>query len=381
MNNHDTAPAIPLFDLRFGKRERDAVDRVLREGWLSQGPLVENLETEFSTLFGGGHSVALSSGTAALHLALVLSGIGPGDEVIVPSLTFAATVNAVSLTGAVPVFADILGPDRPFLGTETILPLLTQQTKAIILVHYAGIPCPTEELRRLAKQRGLVLIEDAAHGPGQDANGQWLGTRGDFGCFSFYSNKVLACGEGGLLWCRRRNDAERARRLRSHGMQTARKQTGKVPSVGYDVLEPGWNYRLDELHAALLLSQLPSLPKNLERRQALCRRYVEGLYSLERLTLPMAEIHQGGFHLFPILTNSRRERDTLRKELGVRGIATGIHYQPVHTFHAYRNETRLPITEDYARQEITLPLFPHLSFNQVDHICQTIASVLSKRRS
>ncbi len=374
---------IPLFDLRFTAEQRRAVDKVLQEGWLSQGPRVEKMETEFASLFGKGHCVALSSGTAALHLALVLAGVVPGDDVIVPSLTFAATGNVVCLLGARPVFADIQALERPFLGPETVEPLLTSATKAVILVHYAGAPGPTAALRCLLRDRGIPLLEDTAHGPGQDANGRWLGTSAEFGCFSFFSNKVLSCGEGGLLWCKRKTDALRARCLRSHGIQANKGQAFRGPSIAYKIPEPGWNYRLDELHAALLITQLPFLTNTLERRQALVERYIRTLPDQTGLTIPLRKLLHGGFHLFPLLADSMNTRDRLRQALQAKGIQSGIHYQALHQISTYGHDSTrsLPITEDFCKRELSLPLYPHLRGQDVDRVCKVIHQTLSPKGS
>src|SRR5947209_1743036 len=242
---------VPLSDVRFTPGEVDAVAAAYREGWLSQGPRVAAFEDGFAAYVGRRHAVAVSSATAALHLMIVGLGLGPGDEVIVPALTFAATAAVVVHAGATPVFADIGRVDQPWLSPQAVAAGIGPRTRAIINVAYGGHPGHTEALHALASRHGLFFLEDAAH-----ALGTWLGERhagglADAAAFSFFANKNLPLGEGGMLVTDDDDLAERARRLRSHGLSSGTWARHRGQSADYDVLEPGFNYRLDEPRAAL----------------------------------------------------------------------------------------------------------------------------------
>lgn len=247
---------IPLFDIRIEQQDAEAVAEVLRSGWLSMGPRTEAFEREFAEHLGVEHVLALSSGTAALHLACIAAGVGKGDEVIVPSQTFVATVSAVLYTGATPVFADVVGPRDLNIDSDAVEAAITERTKAIIPVHYAGYPVAIERLAELCEARGLALIEDAAHAPSATVGDRKLGSFGLAGCFSFFSNKVLCCGEGGALSTDSAEVAERVRLLRSQGMTATTMDRHLGRAMEYDVAEAGFNYRIDDPRAALLSSRL-----------------------------------------------------------------------------------------------------------------------------
>ncbi len=365
---------IPLFDTSFGPAEQQAALSVLRSGWLTQGEQVQAFEREFSLLHENNEAVAVGSCTAALHLALRLANVGPGDEVVLPSLTFVATANAVRYVGATPVFADIESLTSPLLNVKTIERVLTPQTKAVIVVHYAGYAANMPEILALAKQHGLMVIEDAAHGPGKDENGRMLGCYGDFGCFSFYGNKNLSTGEGGMLLCSDAEQAERARRLRSHGM-TEETRTREVGHAGqYDVNQLGYNYRFDELRAAIGRIQLPKLLKRNEKRRLLTSKYRELLSQTGNLTVPFAQRQSGSFHIFPILLpegeNRRRRIETMKAQ----GVFTSVHYPAIHRFSEFEslNHAKLKITENYSNRVLTLPLFPALTTTQIEHVVSAL---------
>ena len=242
---------VPLSDIRFDDADVEAVAGIYRSGWLSQGPQVAAFESEFAAYLGVRHAIAVASGTAALQLICAGIRLSPGDEVVLPSLTFAATAAAVVHAGATPVFADVRGERRPWLSADAAKAALGPRTRAIVTVSYAGHPGEARELRELAHERGLVLIEDAAHALGASVDSRFAGTIGDAGAFSFFANKNLPLGEGGMVVTDDPELAERARLLRSHGLTSdtwARHQGGEID---YDVLEPGFNFRLDEARAAL----------------------------------------------------------------------------------------------------------------------------------
>src|SRR3954447_3565177 len=268
-----TFPEIPLFDLRLDPEDIEAVMEVLRSGWLTMGPKTAEFEQAFAAHLNTKHAVAVSSCTAALHLAYLAAGVGPGDEVIVPAMTFTATAAAAIYCGATPVFAEIAGPHELALDPEDVAAKITPRTKAVCVVHFAGYPAAIRELRE--RTQGIALIEDVAHAPHAHVDGQALGTFGLAGAFSFFSNKVLACGEGGLLATDDDDVAALARSLRSQGMTsgTWSRHTGETES--YDAVGLGYNYRLDEPRSALLLSRLRKLSAGVERRRALTRGYRE----------------------------------------------------------------------------------------------------------
>ena len=231
---------IPLFDPDLGQSEADALADVIRSKWLTMGELTTRFESEFSAFLGCRHGIAVSNGTAALHIAMMALGIGPGDEVVCPSLTFVATANAVRYCGAKPVFADVASYDDWNISRATIEAVLTPRTKAIIVVHYGGYPCDMGAIMALARSRGLAVVEDVAHAPGARLDGTAMGVWGDIGCFSFFSNKNMTTGEGGMMTTNRSDLAERSRLFRSHGMTSLTLDRHKGHAFGYDVVEVGY---------------------------------------------------------------------------------------------------------------------------------------------
>jgi dTDP-4-amino-4,6-dideoxygalactose transaminase len=271
---------IPLADVDFGVDEEEAVNKVIRGGWLTMGEMTQAFEREFAQYNHVNYAIAVSSCTAALHLACVVLGIGPGDEVIIPALTFVATANAVRYTGAQPVFADIKSNHDLNISTKSIEEKITERTKAIIVMHYAGYPCDMPGILKIAKAHRLSVIEDAAHAVGSSLDGRKLGTWGDIGCFSFFSNKNLVTGEGGMLVTHNHEFAERLKKLRSHGMTSLTWDRHRGHAWSYDVVDLGYNYRLDEIRSALGLVQLAKLEGNNNKRRGLVHNYREWLAEL-----------------------------------------------------------------------------------------------------
>src|ERR1700704_5946729 len=254
---------IPVFDLRFTREDLEAVAETLRSGWLTMGPRTQEFEAAFAQAIGSRHAVAVSSCTAALHLAYLAAGVGPGDEVIVPSFTFAATANAVLYCGATPVFAEIVSRERPDLDPADVERRITPKTKAVCVVHYAGYPAAVDRLSELCDAHGLALIEDVAHAPSATLHGRKLGTWGLAGAFSFFSNKILSVGEGGLLCTDSDEVAALARSRRSHAMTSGTWDRHRGRTDTYDVVQLGYNYRLDEPGSALLLCRLERLEQDI----------------------------------------------------------------------------------------------------------------------
>jgi len=371
----------PLSDIDLGKEEEQEVLRVLRSRWLSTGPVTERFEKAFSEYLGGGDTIAVSSGTAALHLALACLGLGEGDEVILPSLTFIATANAVLYVGARPIFADIGGEEDLNIASEEVEKKITEKTKAIMVMHYGGYPCEMKAILGIAKRHGLYVIEDAAHAPGAEYRGEKCGLIGDIGCFSFFSNKNLVTGEGGMVVTRDRARAEKVRRMRSHGMEALSwdKYRGRLSS--YDVQEIGYNYRTTEIQSALGLVQLKKLDRNNRKRKRLVEIYREGLQEVNDVSIPFSKFKGNpSYHLFPILVAPRINRNRMMARLKDFGIQASVHYPPVHLFSFYRRrlglrEGMLPKTEEVSRREVTLPLHPRMKQEDVKWIVKRVKIV------
>jgi len=372
----------PLSDIDIGKEEEQEVLKVLRSQWLSAGPVTEKFEKAFSEYLGGGDAIAVSSGTAALHLALACLGLREGDEVILPSLTFIATANAVVYVGAKPIFADIGGEGDLNIASEEIEKKITEKTKAIMVMHYGGYPCEMKAILGIAKRHGLYVIEDAAHAPGAEYRGKKCGLVGDIGCFSFFSNKNLVTGEGGMVVTRDKARAGKVRRLRSHGMEALSwdKYRGRLSS--YDIQGLGYNYRTTEIQSALGLVQLKKLDRNNRNRKRLVEIYREGLQEVNDVSIPFSKFKGNpSYHLFPILVAPRINRNRMMARLKDFGIQASVHYPPVHLFSLYRRRFgfrggMLPKTEEVSRREVTLPLHPRMKAEDVKWIVKKVKIVI-----
>ena len=372
----------PLSDIGFGKQEEQAVLRVLHSRWLSTGPVTEKFENTFSEYLGEAYAVAVSNGTAALHLALAGLGIKEGDEVILPSLTFVATANAVRYVGAKPVFADVTGFEDLNISPRETEAKITQRTKAIMVMHYGGYPCDMQPIMDIAKRRGLYVVEDAAHAPGAEYQGKKCGVLGDMGCFSFFSNKNLVTGEGGMVVTQRKEWAEKVRRMRSHGMQALSwdKYHGHLSS--YDIETLGYNYRTTEIQSALGLAQLKKLDRNNRKRKKLVEIYRNELQGTEEISVPYSHFKGiPSYHLLPILVAPFLDRNRVIEKLKDFGIQSSIHYPPVHLFSLYRNQFGykkgdLPKTEEISQREITLPLHPLLDVGDVKWIAKKLEEAI-----
>jgi len=376
---------IPLSDIDLGPEEISAVQDVLQSRWLTMGAVTQEFEREFAAYVGAQHALAVANGTAALHLACLAAGLGPGDEAIVPSLTFVATANAVRYTGATLVFADVVSQNDLNISPQSLERLLTDRTRAIIVVHYGGYACDMPRIMAFAREHSLFVIEDAAHAVGSDLDGRKLGTWGDVGCFSFFSNKNLTTGEGGMLTTDRDALCEKLRLLRSHGMTTLTWDRHKGHAWSYDVIGLGYNYRIDEIRAALGRVQLSKLDRNNARRRHLTQLYRESLQELApQISVPFTH-HPGvsSAHIMPILLPPGINRVSFMESIKSEGIQTSIHYPPIHKFTAYHssdktNDDLLPVTEDVSAREVTLPLYPTLAEDDVITIVQAVRAALVK---
>ena len=367
---------IPLFDLNFSDDEINEVINTIRSNWISTGPKCEEFENLFAEMLGVKYAITLANCTCALHLACVVLGIKDGDEVICPSLTFAASVNCIRYVNATPVFCDIKSLEHINIDADEIEKLVTPKTKAIIVVHMAGFPAEMGKIMEIAKRHNLSVIEDACHGPLSEYKGVKLGTIGDVGCFSFFSNKNISTGEGGMLVTSNDDIAKRVRLLRSHGMTTMSYQRAKGHATAYDVVDLGYNYRMDDLRAALGISQLHRLQKDIEKRARVRAWYLDALKNIDNIILPFAKNDEFvSNYIMPIvLKDSTAEyRDKLRDGLHSKGIQTSIHYPAVHRFTIYKQyNAHLPNTDYVTENEITLPMYSKLTERDVQYIVESL---------
>jgi dTDP-4-amino-4,6-dideoxygalactose transaminase len=375
---------IPLSDLDYGPDEEAAVLRVLRSKWLSMGPEVQAFEGDMRRSLDVEHALAVSSGTAALHLAYLALGLGARDEIIQPAVNFVAAANASIAVGATPVFADVVSLDEPTIDPAEIERLVTPRSKAVVVMHYGGYPCRLAEIVQLCARRGLALIEDACHAIGaryldplgRPPHGALCGTVGDVGCFSFFSNKNLATGEGGLAVTRRQDLADRLRLLRSHGMTALSWERHHGHTRTYDVVMHGLNYRLDELRAALGRCQLRKLAANNRRRGELMAAYRRGLGALEGWTLPFAH-HPGesAHHLSVVVAPDRDAREQASDRLKAAGIQTSVHYPCIVDFSGFQRFAEAPLvrSRSFTLRALTLPLFPTMTNEQIEEICSRLS--------
>jgi dTDP-4-amino-4,6-dideoxygalactose transaminase len=375
----ETRWQVPLSDVIVDDELVEAALETLRSGWWSMGPRVAEFEQAFAEFCGTTHAVAVANGTAALHLGLLALGCGPGDEVVLPSLNFVAAANAIVHTGAQPVFCDIGGPDDLNLDPIDLEDALTPRTKAVLVLHYGGYPCDMEAVSALAERAGVAVLEDAAHAPGASLNGRACGTLGAVGCFSFFANKNLPLGEGGMIVTADDGLAERLRLLRSHGMTSLTWDRHRGHASSYDVVLPGFNYRLDEVRAAVGLVQLRRLPDENAARARVAARYREALDGADGLRMPFAEARGvPAHHLAVVLLPQGTDRQAVRTALEERGIQTSVHYPPIHTFSAYREGSRrpLPRTESVAGRILTLPLYGRMTDEQVEAVVDGLLQTL-----
>ncbi|AID28222.2 aminotransferase DegT [Mesorhizobium sp. SEMIA 3007] len=361
----------------LGEPEKAALSKVIDSGWLTMGEQVRAFELAFADMHGARDCVAVGSCTAALHLILHALGIGPGDEVLVPSLTFVATANAVLYVGATPVFVDIESVDVPLMSLAEAEARCTSRTKAVILVHFAGYLANREQWQRFARVRGLHIIEDAAHAPGL----REVGTFGTAAAFSFYGNKNMTTAEGGAVIARDSDLLDRVRQARGHGMTSGTHQRLNSRTPQYDVTMLGFNYRMDEMRAAIGLVQLQNLQEWNEIRRILAVLYRRLIAEhCPAVTIPFSEPRTSAHHIMPILLPRYARRQDVIDELRTQGIQTTIHYPPVHQMTFYRErypDITLPRTEDFAQRELTIPLHPQITSTLAEAVVAALASALN----
>lgn len=374
---------VPLFDLNFDHREEAAVSAVMQTRWLTMGEQTKSFERKFSSFLGhNATSVAVSSATAALHMSLLALGVGPGDEVIVPALTFVADANVVCMVGATPVLADSESLDNWNVSAASIKDKITNKTKAVIVVHFAGYPCEMEPLVELCKERNIALVEDVAHAPGATINGQACGTFGDVGCFSFFSNKNLSVGEGGMAVSTDERVAKYLASLRSHGMTSLTLDRHKGRSTTYDVERVGLNYRMDEIRSAIGLVQLDKLNDGNTKRKFHTEAYRNELGDVP-VDVPFSELKEGvsaSYHIMPLLLPEDSDRTEVMASLKEKGVQTSIHYPPFWSFTAYApisNKKDAPVVAEICERELTLPLYPTMTEEQRALVVSSLTEALS----
>jgi dTDP-4-amino-4,6-dideoxygalactose transaminase len=373
---------IPLFNLNFDEREAKAAYDTIRSGWISTGPKCAELEEMFAKMLCAKYAVSVTNCTDALHICCILCGFGPGDEVICPSLTFAASANCIRYVGATPVFADIIGPEHINIDPVDIEKKITSKTKGIVVVHMAGYPAKMDEIMAIAKKHNLKVVEDACHGPLSEYKGKKLGTIGDCSAFSFFSNKNISTGEGGMFVTNSEELASKAKLLRSHGMTTMSYQRASGHATEYDIVELGYNFRLDDIRASIAIEQLKKLPEDLEKRIAVRKRYLENLKDVKGLVIPFADCDEftSNYIMPVVLTEGNKERrNAIREKIHEAGIQTSVHYPAIHKFSIYKDYGAiLPQTEYVTEHEITLPMYAALTMEQVDFICDTVKKAINE---
>jgi dTDP-4-amino-4,6-dideoxygalactose transaminase len=372
---------VQLFELNYDSREAQAATDVIESRWITMGERTRKFETEFSTMLGGDVScAAVSSCTAALHLALLSCGVGAGDEVVIPALTFVADINVVEMVGATPVLADCESETCWNVSAATIAERITVNTKAVIVVHFAGYPCDMDEIVSLCEKHDIRLIEDVAHAPGATYRGRACGTFGDFGCFSFFTNKNLSIGEGGMLSTRSQELDQKARYYRAHGMTSLTLDRFKGRAISYDVAQPGLNYRIDEIRSAIGLVQLNKLMEGNRNRKAIVERYIALLKDQKSLLIPFVDVPncEPSHHIFILLLDDRVDRVKLINSMKGDGIQTSIHYPSFREFSAFKGREFgvTPVADKISAGVLTLPLYPTMTFEQVDWVVESLKKAL-----
>lgn len=363
---------IPVARPSIGERELKAVERVFSTGWLGMGSEVNRFENTLCQFLGAGRAVAVCNGTGALFLALHAAGLGPGDEVLVPSLTYVASVQAITATGAVPVFCDIREEDLN-IDPEDAGRKLTPRTRAVMPVHFRGVPCDMDGIMDLASSSGLRVVEDAAHAFGSFYGERRIGSFGDLTCFSFDPIKVVTCGEGGAVVTGDPAIAELMQQKRILGIdRDTLSRYSNSRSWVYDVLTQGYRLHMSNINAAIGLVQLERFEELRESRSRIARTYDGGLSGMRRISLIPADYDRTS--LFMYIVRVHEERDGLMEFMKDRGIGTGIHYIPAHTFSLYRRSGfRLPVTDKMYEEILTLPLFPDMTDEETFRVMEALA--------
>lgn len=377
------ATMLPYARQSIDNDDRLAVDSVLRSNWLTTGPMVKEFEKAVTQYTGAAEGVAVNTGTAALHAAMWAAGVGPGDEVIVPAISFVASANCVLYVGAIPVFAD-LSPDTLNLDPDDVQRKLTSRTKAIVVVDFAGHPCDHDSLRTIADQYGLIIIEDAAHSLGATYQGQKVGTLQDITTLSFHPVKHVTTGEGGMVLTDDPGVAKRVRSFRHHGIDLDLHDRNKTNSWEYDVVDLGFNYRLPDINCALGVSQLAKSDRWLERRRAIAAAYHDALHGLPMLQLPKerADCHSA-WHLYIVRLNLEKitvSRSQVFSALRAENIGVNVHYIPIPWMTHYANlgyvRGQWSVAEREYERMISLPMYPGMNDQDVADVVTAVIKVV-----
>ena len=357
-----------------------AVQQVLRSDWLTTGPLVDRFESYFAKYVHAQHAVAVSSGTAALHAAMFALNIQPGDQVIVPAMTFAATANAVVFGGGEPVFADV-DPDSLLIDPSQLEQCITSKTKAIVAVDYAGQPCDYEDLRNIADRYSLGLVADACHALGATYKNECVGTLADLSTFSFHPVKPITTGEGGMISTNDASLAQRMRTFRNHGITTDHRQRAMQGSWFYEMVDLGYNYRISDIQCALGISQLQRYPLRLVRRQEIAKKYDLAFEQIEGITPLQHKPHRThAYHLYVIQIDAQRigkDRATLFQALRTAKVGVNVHYIPVHLHPYYRQRFNTlpgmcPNAEASYECILSLPVFPTMNDQDISFVIEAV---------
>ncbi|MCL2210117.1 MAG: DegT/DnrJ/EryC1/StrS family aminotransferase [Treponema sp.] len=367
---------VQLHKINYDEREYQAVREVLDSGWLTISEKTHSFESAFSEFLGHDtKSLAVSNCTSALHMALLALGIKEGDEVITPSLTFIADQNVTQMCGAKNVLADITSMEDWSMDPDDIEAKITAKTKAVIIMHYAGFACDMDRVTALCKKRNLFLVEDCAHTPGADYKGRSLGAFGDISAFSFYANKNIAIGEGGMVVTRNAEIYEKLKALRSHGMSVPSFDRYKGRAATYDVAFAGFNYRINEIGSALGFVQLQKLKESNDQRRKLVKRYCQRLDGFSSISIPYRNFSRGkpNYHIMPVLLSENIDRAAVIESMKKDGVQTSIHYPAIQGFTAYKDKVNsTPKAEYVCAHELTLPLYPAMTFDEVDIVCDAL---------
>jgi UDP-4-keto-6-deoxy-N-acetylglucosamine 4-aminotransferase len=365
----------------YGRQHIDADDvkavaEALQSDYLTTGPRVAEFEQAVAGYCGARHAVAVSNGTAALHAAMFALNIGPGDEVIVPAITFAASSNCVLYMGATPVFADV-DPDTLLIDTDSARRCITTRTKAIVGVDYAGQPCDWDALRAIADEHGLALVADGCHALGGTCNGRKVGTLAEMTVFSFHPVKHVATGEGGMILTDDPDYDSRLRLFRNHGITTEARTRDEAGEWFYEMTELGYNYRLTDIQAALGTSQMRKLTTFLKKRRDIAKFYDTAFAGTDIRPLATRNDVEHAYHLYVVRVS---DRDRVFKELRQAGIGVQVHYIPVHLHPYYRDKLgtgtgMCPVAEEAYGQILSLPMFPDLTEDDMQYVVETLKGI------
>lgn len=373
---------IKFHKIDYNFNEYNAALKVMKSGWLTMGPQSKKLEKIFAKKFNKNHSkssLAVSSCTTGLHLALISLGVKKGDEVICPSLTFVADANAIKYIGAEPIFCDINSQDDLTISCKDIEKKITKKTKVIIVVHYAGYPANIEKIKKIAKKNKIKILEDSCHALFSKYKKTLLGDFGDLSVFSFYSNKNITSGEGGIIYGNKKY-INKIHHLRNHGIIRNNHTQNNFNSI-YDVVDIGYNYRLNDISSSIIIQQLKKITNLNKKRKQLAIYYKKKIGSLlKNIHIPFNKLIGGNFsyHIFPIILPKNTNRIKLYKFLSKNGIETTIHYRPINKFSFYKKKINLNNLDEISKRIISLPIYPKLKRSEIDYIISKIILFFKK---